>query len=80
MTMEVRVTIDFACCSCEQTIGVTLKCQGKGLHSGSRTVASVNVPCPTCSSINQLFFEPNGTLRGVSPYRGSPRSLEPSIN
>ena len=43
MTMEVCVTIDFACCSCEQTIGVTLKCQGKGLHSGSRAVASAEV-------------------------------------
>jgi hypothetical protein len=80
MTMEVCVTLDFACCSCEQTIGVTLKCQGKGLHSGSRAVASVNVPCPTCNSINQLFFEPNGTLRAVQPCRGPARSLEPSMN
>ena len=80
MTTEVRVTIDFACCSCEQSIGVTLKCQGKGLHSGSRAVVSVNVPCPTCNCINQVFFEPNGTLRSVCPGRGPARSLEPSMN
>ena len=28
-----------------------------------RRVAAVNVPCPTCGQINQLCFEPNGTVR-----------------
>jgi hypothetical protein len=43
-------------------------------------VTSVAVPCPACSSVNQLFFEPSGTVLAVSPYR-SPRPLpEPSLN
>jgi hypothetical protein len=80
MMMEMRVTLDFACCICRHSVSVTLKCQGKGLQSGSRAVASVNVPCPTCNSINQLFFEPGGTIRDVSPYRGPARTLVPSVN
>ena len=31
-------------------------------------MAAVNVPCPTCGQINQLFFEPTGTVRAVEPY------------
>jgi hypothetical protein len=43
-------------------------------------VASVAVPCPTCSHVNQLYFEPNGTVRAVQPYT-SPRPVpQPSLN
>jgi hypothetical protein len=77
---ELLVTLDFACCTCSQAMSVTVKCTGKGLALGGRTVASVNVPCPTCSSINQLYFEPSGTIHAVAPY-ASPRQVpEPSVN
>jgi phage FluMu protein Com len=57
-----------------------VKCSGKGLVAGARTVAAVNVPCPSCSSVNQLYFEPSGTIHAVAPFRG-PRSVpEPSVN
>jgi phage FluMu protein Com len=78
--MEVKVTLDFSCCICEHSVGVTLQCTGIGLTPSSRTVATVNIPCPTCNSVNQLYFEPNGTIRDVVPYRGLRRSLEPSAN
>jgi hypothetical protein len=78
--MELKVTLDFACCVCQHSVSVTLKCEGKGLIAGSRTVATVTVPCPTCNSINQLYFEPSGTIRDVVPYRSPCRSLEPSLN
>ncbi len=77
--LELKVTLDFACCVCGHTVNVTLKCAGKGLLAGARTVAAVNVPCPTCNSINQLFFEPCGTVRGVAPVPAR-HVPEPSLN
>ena len=51
-----------------------LKCTGDGLATGGQDVATVNVPCPTCGQVNQLVFEPNGTVR--SPC-GSRRADDP---
>jgi hypothetical protein len=78
--MELEVILDFACCHCGKTVGVTLKCEGKGLASGRRAVAAVHVPCPTCGHINRLYFEPNGTVHAVSPYSGPRQMPEPSMN
>jgi phage FluMu protein Com len=78
--MELQLSLDFACCLCERPVSVTVKCAGKGLAASQRTVAAVNVPCPTCGSVNQLYFEPNGTVREVRPYH-APRQLPvPSVN
>ncbi len=78
--MELKVTLDFACCACEHSVSVTVKCEGKGLAAGARTVAAVNVPCPTCGSVNQLHFEPNGTLHAVTPYPAVRQLPQPSLN
>lgn len=77
--VELQVILDFACCHCERPVGVTVKCAGKGLTSQTRAVAGVQVPCPSCGQVNQVYFEPNGTVRDVVPARGS-RRLEPSVN
>ena len=77
--MELKVSLDFECANCTCAVGVTLKCEGKGLAAGLRTVTAVNVPCPTCGTINQLFFEPSGRVHAVAPF-SSPRLLEPSLN
>ena len=78
--LECEVTLAFACCICEHSVSVRVHCSGKGLAAGPRTVAAVNVPCPHCGLVNQLSFEPNGTVRSVAPYT-SPRPLpEPSVN
>jgi hypothetical protein len=78
--LELQVNLDFACCNCQGPVGVTVKCAGKGLSAASRAVAAVNVPCPACGSVNQLYFEPNGTVRAVAPYTGPHALPEPSLN
>ena len=78
--VELQVVLDFACYYCHHNVGVTLKCEGKGLVEEERPVASVNVPCPSCGMVNQLLFEPSGTVRRVTPYKAPRHLLEPSIN
>jgi hypothetical protein len=78
--LELKVVLDFACCTCAQLVHVTLKCTGKGLSAGANTVAAVEVPCPTCGCVNQVYFEPAGTVRKVVPYRSFRRRFEPSVN
>ena len=57
------------------------ECEGKGLSGGAATaVAAVNVPCPTCNKVNQLYFEPGGTLRCVRPCLGRWPLPAPSVN
>jgi hypothetical protein len=78
--LELELVLDFACCSCRQSVSVRLKCSGKGLAAGPAAVAAVNIPCPNCGLVNHLIFEPSGTVRAVKPYT-SPRALpEPSDN
>jgi hypothetical protein len=79
--MELNVTLEFACCGCEQPVSVTVHCSGKGLYRDAEgTLAAVNVPCPTCGQVNQLFFEPSGTVRSVRPYTCFRVVPEPSVN
>ena len=75
-----QVVLDFDCCFCKHSVGVTLKCEGKGLLEEEKPVASVNVPCPTCGLVNQLLFEPSGMVRRVAPYKTPRHLLEPSLN
>jgi len=77
---ELLLDLDFACCTCGATVGVKLKCHGKGLKGGAHAVVAVNVPCPTCNFVNQVCFEPCGTLRSVSPCRAAGGLPEPSLN
>jgi hypothetical protein len=79
--MELNLTLDFACCGCEQPVSVKVQCRGAGLMSNREgTLASVTVPCPTCGQLNQLFFEPTGTVRSVRPYTCIRIVPEPSVN
>ena len=78
--MERNLTLDFACCRCEQPVRVQVLCGG-GLPSNREgTLAAVNVPCPTCGEVNQLFFEPTGTVRSVRPHACIRIVPEPSVN
>jgi len=79
--MDLKVSLDFLCCGCEQSVNVTVECKGKGLAGeGGWPVATVNVPCPNCGQVNQLFFEPSGTVRSVRPYPCFRLLPEPSMN
>lgn len=80
--MEVEVSLEFDCCQCQQPVRVTLKCEGKSLLTGGlRTVASVKVPCPGCTKVNVLYFEPgSGCLHKVCSESTLRPRLEPSLN
>lgn len=78
--LETLVNLDFDCSICGRPVGVTLKCEGKGLLGGMRSVAAVQVACPNCSNVNRLCFEPCGIIRDVAPARTSRHVLEPSVN
>jgi hypothetical protein len=56
--LELEVVLEFRCCACGDTMGVTVKCAGKSLGVGKNPVASVKVPCPNCQAINQVIFAP----------------------
>jgi hypothetical protein len=78
---ELQVTLNFACCACDEPVSVTILCQGKGsLTQSFEGVATVNVPCPSCGNVNQVYFEPNGTLRQVRLLRHCLTMLVPSVN
>lgn len=77
--MELKVELDFACCTCDHSVSVTVQCTGGGLFSVN-PVAAVKVPCPSCGQINQLCFETDGTVRAVCPYGGRFLIPEPSLN
>jgi hypothetical protein len=79
--MELNLTLDFACCSCEHPLSVTVRCRGKGLlRKGDEALASVNVPCPNCGELNELIFEPSGEVRSVRPFACFRAVPEPSVN
>jgi phage FluMu protein Com len=80
MKQSRNVTMDFACCGCGHAVSVTVTCSGKGLYAAADLVAAVNVPCPTCGQVNQLHFEPSGTVRTVAPYPARRHLPEPSMN
>jgi hypothetical protein len=68
---ELHVTLDFACCDCEQAMSVTVRCTGKGL-AGRGATAAVNVPCPSCGQVNQVSFRPDGTVGSVRLFCRQP--------
>lgn len=77
--LELEVILDFACCLCQNPLGVTLKCAGQGIKNGG--MASAKIPCPTCGDINEITFTPeDGSLHEVRPVRWSRMMPEPSLN
>jgi hypothetical protein len=80
--LELEVILDFACCECGDSMGVTVKCAGNGLGVSKTEAVSVKVPCPGCQGINQVIFTPeDGTLIQVLAA-DKPRYMipEPSLN
>jgi hypothetical protein len=79
--MELMVTLDFACCCCDDPVSVTLHCSGKGLAGDqAHCVAGVNVPCPHCNRVNLVLFEPSGQVIRVQPCRETFSLPTPSLN
>lgn len=80
MMMELKLNLDFACCHCGQSVGVTVQCSGMLLGGPDPSCAQVSVPCPGCGQANQLSFEPTGNVRAVRAYGHSQLVPEPSLN
>jgi hypothetical protein len=78
--LELEVTLDFDCCNCSGSIGVKVKCEGKGLATGLRTVADFYAACPYCGAVNHVCFEPSGRVRLVERYTGPRQVPQPSLN
>jgi hypothetical protein len=78
--MGLMTDLDFICFHCENSMSVTLRCEGKGLMTEECPRAAVNVPCPHCGGINHVVFEPKGTLCLVSEFQNPFRQWEPSLN
>lgn len=57
--VELEVLLEFRCCVCSGTMGVTLRCKGEGLTQGKNANALVTIPCPTCHQTNQVIFRPD---------------------
>jgi hypothetical protein len=75
--LELEVILEFACCACGDSMGVTVKCAGTSLATGKNAVASVKVPCPSCQGINLVLFTPDdGNLLHVA-QADKPRYLIP---
>lgn len=77
--LELEVILDFSCCICCHSMGVTLHCAGKGLAAGRKARAAATIPCPACGSVNRVVFAPDGTLHHVMPFESSGLP-EPSLN
>lgn len=74
-------TLEFACCSCPEEVRVTVRCSGgREGADGACRLARVNVACPTCGEVNQLLFEPGGSVRSVRPFSPFGAYHEPSLN
>ena len=76
---ELELSLDFACHCCCRPVGVTVRCAGTALTRTAKVLASVAVPCPTCGRVNNLTFEPDGTVLAVTPHAPT-RLPEPSRN
>ena len=78
--MDVNVTLQFACRSCEQGVTVMVQCQGEVLPDNERGLAAVNVPCPACGQVNHLAFDACGRIHAVRPAPSIRSFAEPSLN
>jgi hypothetical protein len=78
--LALEIILEFACCCCGHDVGVTLKCEGKGLVDGMDLPTKVKVPCPACCENNIIYFTPRGTLLRVAPEASRLEILVPSCN
>jgi hypothetical protein len=78
--LELMTELDFRCFHCENSMSVTVKCEGKGLLAEDSPRAAVHVHCPTCNKANHVIFEPKGTYCQVFGYNKIFSKWEPSLN
>ncbi len=77
--LETEVILDFSCCDCHHAVYAKLKCSGTGVAAGPHAVTCVDLTCPHCQSVNQVYFELSGMVLQVAEKSRHPL-LEPSLN
>jgi len=46
----------FACITCDQAVGATVHCSGKGMKDWPRSYAAAHIRCPHCGTANTIAF------------------------
>ncbi len=70
--------LHFSCLSCTSYIGVTVQCMAE---RGAASTLVVRVPCPTCGSIQKVYFTPEQGVERVEEQPEAVRQVpEPSVN
>ena len=80
--LDLEVILEFDCCECGDSMGLTVKCTGKFLGADQNGASLVKVFCPNCQGINQVIFTPDdGALLQVLAA-DKPRYMmpKPSLN
>jgi len=77
---SLELLLDYDCPECQEDIEIRVKCEGKGLAAGPRTVAGVHVPCPHCGETCQVCFHPTGQVVDVRPVPRYHRVFTCSLN
>jgi hypothetical protein len=76
-----NVILHFCCCSCNEPVTVTLRCEGPNLEGeASRQTVSLPIACPTCGQDIELIFELCGRVRSVRRRTAAPALPIPSLN
>jgi len=78
--LALKLFIEFDCCVCENYIGATLKCSGRGDGPVETTGAIATLNCPHCCQLNQVLFTLDGSVHEVAPELIKQMVLEPSFN
>ena len=78
--LELEVRLDFACCCCENDMGLTLKCSGPGMYAAHRSWLPVKAPCPHCGEVNKILFSTDGKVHHLEHVRRVMPVAEPSLN
>ncbi len=62
--MDLKVTLDFSCCGCEECVTVTVQCKGE--YPAGETLPAVNVPAPAAApSTSCLSNLRHGSVRAA---------------
>ncbi len=79
---ECILELCFSCADCDDSIGASVHCSGKGMKDWPRSYAAAHIRCPHCGSANKIVFNiGSGQVVDVSPAEDLiPRATVPSRN
>lgn len=79
---ECILELCFACSDCNDAVGATVHCSGKGMKDWPRSHAAAHIRCPHCGTANKIIFNiGSGQVVDVSPSEDFvPPATVPSRN